>query len=74
MKADVYCSLLMVLLHTPKQLTSGPNHGQLELATAPGKAVNTWTQGALELGILRYQHQSADESPTDQFTFVVSDG
>lgn len=55
-------------------LTSGPNHGQLELATAPGKAVTTWTQGALELGILRYQHQSADESPTDQFTFVVSDG
>lgn len=66
--------MFLLKFELPKQLTSGPNHGQLELATAPGKAVTTWTQGALELGILRYQHQSADESPTDQFTFVVSDG
>lgn len=56
------------------KLVSGPDHGRLELTTAPGKAVSEWTQGALELGILQYQHQTMDESSADQFTFVVSDG
>ncbi|KAG7168269.1 Extracellular matrix protein FRAS1-like, partial [Homarus americanus] len=55
-------------------LLSGPSHGRLELTTIPGKAVSTWTQGALELGLLQYQHQTMDESTTDEFTFIVSDG
>ncbi|KAK7080023.1 Extracellular matrix protein fras1 [Halocaridina rubra] len=55
-------------------LISGPDHGHLELTVAPGKPVMAWTQGALELGILIYKHQAMDESTSDQFTFMVSDG
>ncbi|XP_064121126.1 extracellular matrix organizing protein FRAS1-like isoform X1 [Macrobrachium nipponense] len=55
-------------------LVSGPDHGHLELTTGPGKSITTWTQGALELGILRYQHQTMDESTSDQFTFTITDG
>ncbi|XP_069157214.1 extracellular matrix organizing protein FRAS1 [Procambarus clarkii] len=55
-------------------LVSGPDHGRLELTTAPGKAVSSWTQRALELGILHYHHHTMDESTKDQFSFVVSDG
>lgn len=55
-------------------LVSGPDHGRLELTTAPNKAVSTWTQRALELGMLRYHHQTMDESTKDQFNFIVSDG
>ncbi|CAL4166611.1 unnamed protein product, partial [Meganyctiphanes norvegica] len=55
-------------------LLSGPHNGRLELSTAPGKAISSWNQQALEVGILRYQNLPMDETHKDQFVFVVSDG
>ena len=63
--------------NTPAQLTYtvtvGPVNGQLELTTAPGVAVTSFTQADINAGRLVFVHSGAD-STSDSFTFTVSDG
>ncbi len=62
---------------TAPQLTysigSGPAYGRLELTTAPGVAVTTFTQADIDLNRLVYVHDGS-ETTSDNFTFTVSDG
>jgi hypothetical protein len=63
--------------NTPAQLiyavTTAPVYGQLELATAPGVAITSFTQADIDAGRLVYVNSGA-VSTTDRFTFTVSDG
>jgi hypothetical protein len=63
--------------NTPAQLaytlTTGPLNGRLELTTAPGVAVTTFTQADIDAGRLMYVHSGA-VATNDSFTFTVSDG
>ncbi len=62
---------------TAAQLTysigTGPAYGRLELTTAPGVAVTTFTQADIDLNRLVYVHDGS-ETTSDNFTFTVSDG
>lgn len=63
--------------NTPDQLvytvTSLPGNGHLELTTAPGVAITTFTQADINAGRLVFVHNGA-VSTSDSFTFTVSDG
>jgi hypothetical protein len=63
--------------NTPAQLiytvTVIPMHGHLELTTAPGVAITSFTQAAINAGRLVYVNNGANSS-SDSFTFTVSDG
>ena len=63
--------------NTPAQLiytvTVGPVHGQLELTTAPGVVIVSFTQADIDAGRLVYVNNGAN-STSDSFTFTVSDG
>ena len=63
--------------NTPGQLiytiTSAPADGQLELTTAPGVAITTFTQADLDAGRVIFVHSGA-AATSDSFTFTVSDG
>ena len=63
--------------NTPAQLiytvTVGPVNGQLELTTAPGVAITSFTQADIDAGRLVFVHSGA-VSTSDSFTFTVSDG
>lgn len=50
-----------------------PSHGQLELTSQPGVAINTFTQLDIDQGRLWYRHDSSDTT-TDSFFFSVDDG
>jgi len=52
---------------------TGPTHGCLELVSAPGLAVATFTQADIAANRLVYVHDGS-ESISDSFTFTVSDG
>ena len=63
--------------NTPAQLiytvTTAPLNGQLELSTAPGSAITTFTQADIDAGLVIFVHSGA-ASTSDSFTFTVSDG
>jgi hypothetical protein len=63
--------------NTPAQLiytvTSAPVDGRLELTTAPGVAITSFTQADIDAGRLVYVNNGAN-STRDSFTFTVSDG
>ena len=63
--------------NTPAQLTytvtTVPLNGQLELTTAPGVAIMSFTQADINAGRLVFVHNGA-VSTSDSFTFTVSDG
>ena len=63
--------------NTPAQLiytvTTAPLNGRLELTTAPGVAITSFTQADIDAGRLVYVHNGA-VSTSDSFTFTVSDG
>ncbi len=52
---------------------TGPAHGRLELTTAPGVAVSTFTQADIAANRVVYLHDGS-ETTSDNFTFTVSDG
>ena len=63
--------------NTPAQLiytvTTAPIDGRLELTTAPGVAIMSFTQADINAGRLVFVHSGA-VSTNDSFTFTVSDG
>ncbi|MDH4083204.1 MAG: Ig-like domain-containing protein, partial [Nitrospira sp.] len=63
--------------NTPAQLTYTvtvvPVNGQLELTTAPGFAINSFTQAQIDAGQVVYVHDGSFTA-SDSFTFTVSDG
>jgi hypothetical protein len=63
--------------NTPAQLiytvTTAPVNGRLELTTAPGVAITSFTQADINAGRLVFVHSGA-VSASDSFTFTVSDG
>ena len=63
--------------NTPAQLlytvSSAPLNGRLELATAPGMPITSFTQADINAGRLVYVHNGS-ASTGDSFTFTVSDG
>ena len=63
--------------NTPAQLiytvTTAPVDGRLELTTAPGVAITSFTQADIDAGRLVYVNNGAN-STSDSFTFTVSDG
>ncbi|MCX5728622.1 MAG: Ig-like domain-containing protein, partial [Nitrospirae bacterium] len=63
--------------NTPAQLiytvTIAPIDGRLELTTAPGVAIMSFTQADINAGRLVFVHSGA-VSTSDSFTFTVSDG
>ncbi|MGQ0667845.1 MAG: cadherin-like domain-containing protein, partial [Nitrospiraceae bacterium] len=54
-------------------VTTAPLNGHLELTTAPGVAITTFTQADINAGRLLFVHSGA-VSTSDSFTFTVSDG
>jgi VCBS repeat-containing protein len=52
---------------------TGPAYGRLELTTAPGVSVSTFTQADIAANRLVYVHNGS-ETTSDNFTFTVSDG
>ncbi|MCA9216643.1 MAG: tandem-95 repeat protein, partial [Planctomycetales bacterium] len=54
-------------------VTAIPSNGQLELTTAPGIAVATFTQDDVDNGRLVYVHDGS-ETTADSFAFDVDDG
>jgi len=54
-------------------LTTPPVNGQLELTTAPGVELNSFTQANLNSNKLVYVHSGSDTT-TDSFAFNVDDG
>jgi hypothetical protein len=62
--------------NTPDQLVYSivvlPTRGQLELTSAPGEAVTTFTQADIDAGDLLYRHNGS-ESLSDVFKFTISD-
>ena len=63
--------------NAPAQLTYtvtiAPLNGRLELTTAPGVTINSFTQADVNAGRLVFVHSGA-VSTSDSFTFTVSDG
>ncbi len=63
--------------NTPAQLTytvtTGPVNGRLELTTAPGLAITSFTQAQLNAGQVVYAHDGSFTA-SDSFTFTASDG
>ena len=63
--------------NSPAQLTYtvtiAPVNGRLELTTAPGVAITSFTQADIDAGRLVFVHSGA-VSTSDSFTFTVSDG
>ena len=63
--------------NTPAQLiytvTTAPVNGRLELTTAPGVTITSFTQADINAGRLVFVHNGA-VSASDSFTFTVSDG
>lgn len=63
--------------NTPTQLvytvTTAPLNGQLELSTAPGLAITSFTQADVDAGRLVFVHNGT-AATSDSFTFTVSDG
>ncbi|MFO0699341.1 MAG: cadherin-like domain-containing protein, partial [Nitrospira sp.] len=63
--------------NTPSQLTytitAAPANGQLELTTAPGVAITTFTQADIDAGRVVFVHNGA-AATSDSFTFTVNDG
>ena len=54
-------------------MTAAPLNGRLELTTAPGATITTFTQADIDAGRLVFVHDGA-VSTGDSFTFTVSDG
>lgn len=54
-------------------ITSQPSHGQLELTTAPGAAINSFTQDDLANNRVVFV-SNGNENTADSFEFSVSDG
>lgn len=54
-------------------ITSGPSSGHIELSTAPGVAVTSFTQQDIADGKVTYIHDGS-ETISDSFTFDLSDG
>lgn len=53
-------------------VTSLPAHGRLELSTAPGVALTSFTQAQVDAGLVRYVHDGS-ETLADSLAFTVSD-
>lgn len=54
-------------------IITSPLNGQLELTTAPGVAITTFTQADIDAGRVVFAHSGA-AATNDRFTFTVSDG
>lgn len=54
-------------------VTSTPANGRLELISAPGITITSFTQAQIDAGQVRYVHNGSGTA-SDQFTFTVSDG
>lgn len=54
-------------------ITTQPSHGQLELTTAPGAGINSFTQDDIDNNRLVFV-SNGDEDATDSFVFSVTDG
>lgn len=54
-------------------VTSQPTHGQLELTSSPGAAINSFTQDDINNGLVVFA-SNGDENATDSFVFSVTDG
>ena len=54
-------------------ITTAPAHGQLELTTGPGVAINSFTQAQIDAGEVVYVHDGSNTT-SDGFTFDVDDG
>jgi hypothetical protein len=52
---------------------ASPLNGQLELTTASGVAITTFTQAEIDAGCVVFVHSGA-AAMSDSFTFTVSDG
>ena len=52
---------------------TGPAHGRLELTTAPGVSVSTFTQADIAANRVIYVHDGS-ETTSDSISFTVSDG
>ncbi|RRS02757.1 hypothetical protein EIP75_18445, partial [Aquabacterium soli] len=53
-------------------VSNPPVHGRLELAGAPGTAINSFTQAQVDAGLVRYVHDGS-ETTADSLVFTVSD-
>jgi hypothetical protein len=53
-------------------VTNPPAHGRLELSTAPGVALTSFTQAQVDAGLVRYVHDGS-ETLADSLVFTVSD-
>lgn len=54
-------------------VTTGPANGQLELTTAPGTAITSFTQADIIAGRVKYVHDGG-ETTSDSFDFDIDDG
>ncbi len=54
-------------------VTSEPNHGRLELSSAPGVAIAVFTQADLENGLVQFVHDGS-ETLSDSFDVSLADG
>ena len=55
-------------------VTVSPTLGQLELTTAAGMGISSFTQDDINTGKLVYVHGGAEAPLTDSFTFTATDG
>ncbi|NIR35776.1 MAG: hypothetical protein GWN79_21080, partial [Actinobacteria bacterium] len=53
-------------------VTGGAANGQLELTSAPGTAISSFTQAEIDAGLLVYVHNGTDTT-ADSFSFAVAD-
>ncbi len=55
------------------QVTAGPSYGRLELTTAPGTAITSFTQEDIDTNRVVYVHDDSNTT-ADSFTFTFGDG
>jgi hypothetical protein len=53
-------------------VTGGAANGRLELTSAPGTAISSFTQAEIDAGLLVYVHDDSDTT-SDSFSFAVAD-
>jgi hypothetical protein len=54
-------------------ITTAPSHGRVELTTAAGVSITSFTQQQIDAGLVRFVHDGG-ETTSDSFAFTLSDG